>query len=119
MGASSDLWTACSADLQIVVGDQGTTRTIELDGRLDAAAEETVRRALARAVSDRPECVLLDLGRLNAIDPDGVAVVVDLVLRSRSQHMRLVIVPGPPEVQRAFARARPGVTLPFVTDRGT
>jgi anti-anti-sigma factor len=119
MGVSSDLWTACSADVQIVVGDQGTTRTIELEGTLDAAAEEAMRRAVARAVSDRPECVLVDLGRLNAIDADGVAVVTDLVLRCRSQGMRLVIVPGPPEVQRAFARARPGLALPFVADRGT
>jgi anti-anti-sigma factor len=117
MGVSSDLWTARSAELPIVVGDQGTTRTIELNGTLDGAAEEAVRRAVARAVSDRPECVLVDLGRLNAIDADGVAVVVDLVRRCRSQHIRMVIVPGPSEVQRAFARARPDVALPFVADR--
>ena len=117
MGVSSDLWTVCSADLQIVVGDQGTTRTIELDGTLNAAAVEAVRRAVARAVGDRPECVLLDLGRLSAIDADGVAVVVDLVRRCRSQHIRLVIVPGPSEVQLAFARARPDVALPFVAGR--
>jgi hypothetical protein len=30
MGVSSDLWTVCSADLEIVVGDQGTTWTIGL-----------------------------------------------------------------------------------------
>ena len=62
MGVSSDLRTACSADLQIVVGDQGTTRTIELDGTLDAAAEEGVRRAVARAVSDRPSACCLTSG---------------------------------------------------------
>jgi anti-anti-sigma factor len=117
MGVIPDLRTVCSADLQIVVGDQGTTRTIRLDGALDATADEGVRRAVARAVSDRPECVLVDLGRLNVIDADGVAVVVDLVRRCRSQHIRLVIVPGPAAVQRAFASARLDLALPFVAER--
>lgn len=116
MGVSSDLWTVSSADLHIVVGDQGTTRTIELDGTWDALADQGARRAVARAVSDQPECVLVDLGHLNAIDADGVAVVADLARRCRSQRIRLVIVPGPPVIQSAFARARPDLALPFVAD---
>jgi anti-anti-sigma factor len=114
MSVSSDLGTVRSADLRITVGNRGTTRTIGLGGTFDVESQAAVRQAIARAVGDQPECVLVDLARLNAIDADGVAVVVDLVRRCRSQQMRLVIVPGPPEVQDAFAAAKPDLAMPFV-----
>jgi len=114
MAVSSDPRTVCSADLEIVIGDRGTTRTIGLAGTLDVASEAGLRRAVARAVSDRPECVVVDLGQLDVIDGRGVAVVIDLARRCRSQRIRLVIIPGPGEIQHAFASVRSDVALPFV-----
>ena len=105
-------------ELGIVVTQQRTTSVIELDGEWDLAAREATRTAIRRVLARGPSCVVLDLTRVSFIDASGVHVVVELARHSAADHVYLVIVPGPPAVQRVFALCRVIGELPFVADGG-
>jgi anti-anti-sigma factor len=98
-------------ELRIVVSQQGTTSTIQVEGGWDPAAEGRMSRALAEVLGSHPENVVLDLSHATSMDSSGIALVVGLAKRCTSQNVRLVIVPGPAEVQSLF-QASPA--LPFV-----
>lgn len=103
--------------LEIVTREQGTTITIELAGEWDLAGSPAARQAIAGAVTGRPECVVLDLSRLAFIDSSGVHATVELARRSIAQNVRLVIIPGPPAVQRVFEVTGLDGQLPFIEEQ--
>ena len=103
--------------LEIVTRKQGTTITIELAGEWDLAGAPAARQAIAGAVTGRPECVVLDLSRLAFIDSSGVHATVELARRSIAQNVRLVIIPGPPGVQRVFELTGLAGQLPFLEEQ--
>jgi anti-anti-sigma factor len=98
-------------ELRIVVTKQGTTSTIQVEGGWDPAAPERMSITFARELGRHPENVVLDLSRTTSMDSSGITLVVGLAKRCISQHVRLVIVPGPTEVHRLF---RTCPALPFV-----
>jgi anti-anti-sigma factor len=103
--------------LEIVTRKQGTTITIELAGEWDLAASAAARQAIASALTGLPECVVLDLSRLAFIDSTGVHATFELAQRSKAQHIRLVIIPGPPAVQRIFELTGLNKQLPFINEQ--
>ena len=103
--------------LAIVTRKQGTTITIELAGEWDLGGAPAARRAIAGALTGRPECVVLDLSRLAFIDSSGVHATVELAGRSTAQSVRLVIIPGPPAVQRVFEVTGLAGQLPFIEEQ--
>jgi anti-anti-sigma factor len=96
---------------RIVVSKQGTTSTIQVVGEWDPAARERMSDAVSQALGRHPESVVLDLSRATSMDSSGIALVVALAKRCTCQNVRLVIVPGPAEVQRLFQTCP---ALPFV-----
>lgn len=105
--------------MRIAVRQQGTTITIELTGEWDLTGRTAARQAIARALAGRPECVLLDLTRLEFIDAIGLHVTTELAQRSAVQNVRLVIIPGPPAVQRVFELTGASERLPFIDEQRT
>jgi anti-anti-sigma factor len=103
--------------LEIVTRERGTTITIELAGEWDLAGAPAARQAIVGALTGRPECVVLDLSRLAFIDSSGVHATFELAQRSRAQHIRLVIIPGPPAVQRVFELTGLNKHLPFIEEQ--
>ncbi len=103
--------------LAIVTRKQGTTITIELAGEWDLGGAPAARRAIAGALTGRPECVVLDLSRLAFMDSSGVHATVELARRSIAQNVRPVIIPGPPAVQRAFEVTGLAGQLPFIEEQ--
>lgn len=100
--------------LEIVTRQQGTTIRIELAGDWDLDGASAARQAIAGGLTGGPECVVLDLSRLAFIDSSGVHATFELAQRSSAQHVRLVIIPGPPAVQRVFEITGLTGRLPFV-----
>lgn len=98
-------------ELRILVSQQGTTSTIQVEGEWDPAAGGRMTRALAGALGRHPENVVLDLSCATSMDSSGIALVVGLAKRCASQHVRLVIVPGPAQVHKLF---QTWPALPFV-----
>ncbi len=100
--------------LVIVTREQGTTITIELAGEWDLGGAPAARQAIAGALTGRPECVVLDLSRLAFMDSSGVHATLELARRATAQNVRLVIIPGPPAVQRVFGVTGLTERLPFI-----
>jgi anti-anti-sigma factor len=101
----------------VSVSLQGTTMTVALRGEWDLAQQPTMRAATSDVLQSCPETVVLDLTRLSFIDSTGVRGVIDLHKRSEQQNVHLVIVPGPPAVQRVFELLGLTEILPFLPGR--
>src|ERR1700756_3697095 len=97
----------------ITASVQGTTSTIELEGELDLAQRAATTDAIARALDQRPACLVLDLSRLSFIDSCGIHVLINARNRCAEQEARLVIIPGPRAVQRVFEICGLIEILPF------
>jgi len=100
--------------LEIAVREQGTTTTIALVDEWDLAQQAATRHTIRSALARFPECVVLDLSELTFIDSSGIHVIVELQKRSVQRDIRLVIVPGPPAVQRLFEILQLTPALPFL-----
>ena len=101
----SDVLPRTESGFSIAVSDRGTRRSVELVGVVrDSAARDRVKETVGRALGDRPECVLLDLTRLAAIDDATVLVIVELARRAFAEHVRFVVLPGSSLMHRALAR---------------
>jgi anti-sigma B factor antagonist len=105
--------------LEILVREQGTTMRIEMAGEWDLAGRDAARAAIARALAGGPECVLLDLSRLEFIDSSGLHVTIELAERAAAANVRLVILPGPQAVQRVFELTGLLERLPFIDEQPT
>lgn len=114
MATTVDLPEVLPLELEIVLGQQGTTSTIQLHGEIDLAGQASIRDALREVLRRAPECLVLDLSQVSFIDVSGVRAVIEVSERSARQNVHLVIIPGPQAVQRVFDFCRLTATLPFV-----
>jgi anti-anti-sigma factor len=103
-----------TARLGAVVTRQGTTSVLQLEGEWDLAARALMREVISQALERRPECLVLELSKLEFVDSTGVHAVIELAKRARGQRFVLVIVPGPPQVQRVFEICGLTDRLPFM-----
>jgi anti-sigma B factor antagonist len=102
-----------------IVTRAGTTMTIELAGEWDLACTPAVRRAMASALADRPEYIVLDLSRLAFIDSCGLHATIELAQHATAEHIPLVIIPGAPAIHRVFEITGLTERLPFVDEQWT
>lgn len=103
-----------SDSFAVVAHRAGATVSIELHGECDLAGLPSIRQAICTALDAGPECIVLDLSRLRFIDSSGLHATVELTNRSAAQNTRLVIIPGPPPVQRIFEISGILEKLPFI-----
>ena len=73
-----------------------------------------VRRAISRVLDRDPECVVLDLSRLEFIDSSGLHATVELFKRAAARDTKLVIIRGPRAVQRIFEITGLAARLPLI-----
>jgi anti-anti-sigma factor len=100
--------------LDIATRKQGTTVTVELAGALDLDSATALHQATASPLTRRTECLVLDLSRLAFIDASGLHATVELAQHAAANHIRLVIIPGSPAVQRVFEITALAERLPFI-----
>lgn len=87
--------------------------TLELIGELDRVSAPLLEREIERLCEERVDAVTLDLRRLTYIDPTGVSVITFRSRLCTKRGFEFTLIPGPPPVQRAFARAGLLARLPF------
>ena len=75
---------------------------VHVAGELDIATTPELERAL-RESYPRGRLVVLDLRELEFIDSSGVHAIVNASLCARQTGRRLVVLSGPPNVDRMFA----------------
>jgi anti-sigma B factor antagonist len=99
--------------VRIAVSRSNDATTIHLEGELDLTGQQDVREAVLEAVQHRPARLILDLSRLSFLDSSGVHVLLEATQQSAEQQTSLMIVPGPPPVQRPFEILGLTDALPF------
>jgi anti-sigma B factor antagonist len=104
-------------ELRIVLREPGTTTVLRLSGEWDIAGLPAARRVMSDALSGHPESLVLDLSDLTFIDSSGLHATIELAYRANAQRTRLVIIPGPYPVQRAFELCGLIDRLPFIDPR--
>ena len=75
---------------------------LELRGELDLLTRDRAEEALRALEADEPKVLLLDLKGLTFLGSEGVEIALGAESRARDGGWQLMIVPGPPAVQRPF-----------------
>ena len=96
---------SAAGGLAVRVERRGATAVVTLSGELDLRSTSLLSGKLEAVEAEAPEVLVLDLSRLQFLDSTGVAVTIGAFTRARDQGRRLVIVPGPPRVQKPFQLA--------------
>jgi anti-anti-sigma factor len=80
----------------------GDTTVVALRGKLDIASERCLEQALQRAWAAGCAEMVIDLSELEFIDATGMRVLLRAREHMLEHGIRLVLIPGPPNVQRMF-----------------
>lgn len=94
------------------------TAIVSLSGELDLASAPRLDETLV-GCEDGADTVLIDLRGLTFMDSSGLRVILAADARARSRGGRLVLVAGPPGVQRVFELTLLDTRLDFVDDPST
>jgi anti-sigma B factor antagonist len=83
-------------------------------GEIDMATVGRVGRAIDECVADGCERVVLDLRSVTFMDSSGLHLVVDADAAARAAGWELLLIEGPPPIQRVFEITGLLDRLPFV-----
>ncbi|MGH2918362.1 MAG: STAS domain-containing protein [Solirubrobacteraceae bacterium] len=101
-------------DLTIRSVREGDTHVVEPVGALDRRTAEQLEDELLHVEATDASEILVDLESLHFIDSAGIKVFLLATDRSLLRPGRLMILPGPKAVQRAFEISGLESRLPFV-----
>ena len=101
-----------AADPELVLDDGEVT--VHVSGEFEMTTTFAVEPRLERAI-ELPGLrrLTLDLSGVTFLDSTGLGVVLRLASELQQRGIELLIVPGPPEVQRVFVTAGLVDALPF------
>jgi len=88
--------------LEVVVSQQGRSRTISLRGELDIATAPDLEELLTKSRKDDLNAVKVDLRGLDFIDSNGLRVLVESWKACFKDGIAFTLAPGPRQVQRVF-----------------
>jgi anti-sigma B factor antagonist len=86
---------------------------VALAGELDLPVAPLARDALARALREPRQRLIIDLSGLTFIDSSGLYAILNAEKRCRDAGRDLTIRPGPPNVQKVFELTSTVDCLPF------
>jgi anti-anti-sigma factor len=93
--------------------DFQNSRTLTLEGELDARAAPQLEAAIARYCTDGPRALTLDLSKLNFIDSSGLWTILAAMRWCERQGRGFSLLPGPEAVQQVFEVTGLIDVLPF------
>lgn len=91
---------------------------VRLSGELDVATSPRLERTLEGA-QQRARMVVVDLRQVAFADSSALHALVQANTRARRQGSRLVVLRGPPHVDRIFTLSRVGDALEIVDSEAT
>jgi anti-anti-sigma factor len=93
--------------------------TLVLRGELDMACAPALDVALRRLCTDLTDSLTLDLSELTFMDSTGLRTLLVARELCRQCACKLIVIPGPPQIQRLFEVTGMLGQLPFQTDAQT
>ncbi len=91
-------------------------RTLVLSGELDLACAPTLDAAVERICTDQIETLTLDLSKLTFMDSTGLRAILLAEDLCERHDCKLVVIPGPAQVQRLFEVTGLLERLPFQSE---
>lgn len=91
-----------SSCLDIRVVSDRAEATVILDGELDLASADALEDEVRELRADGFEMVVVDLRSVGFLDSTGLRTLLSLHSAAKREGHRLVLVPGPRQVQRLF-----------------
>ena len=92
---------------------EGDVHILRLEGELDLVNGDEIHRALERVQDSDAVTTVVDLSGLTFIDSTGIRLLLTADSRARRDSHRLMLIPGPPNVQRVFEICGVRDVLPF------
>jgi len=83
-------------------------------GELDAASGPALERQIGELRDAGFRRLILDLSQLDFMDSTGLRLILKWDAEARQDGFSIVLVPGPPTVQRVFEVTGTAAHLPFV-----
>jgi anti-sigma B factor antagonist len=102
--------------LDVSLGHAGATPLVALRGELDVSTTPKVEHALLQLEGEGASVIIIDLRGLTFLDSSGLRLILEADARARREDRRLLVVPGPPEVQRVFRVTLTDARIEFVED---
>jgi anti-sigma B factor antagonist len=103
--------------LEVTVGRPEEGRAlVGLRGELDVSTAPKVETALRQVEEQGVPLMVIDLRGLTFLDSSGLRLILEADGRARREHRRLLVVQGPPEVQRVFRVTLTDSRLEFTED---
>jgi len=93
--------------------------TLALRGELDMSSAPALDATLRRLCTDATDALTLDLSELTFADSTGLRALLLAGELCQQHACTLVVVPGPPQIQRLFELTGMLGQLPFQTDAQT
>lgn len=101
--------------LEVALGHAGEgSPLLSLRGELDLSTAPKVEQALRQLEGDGPSTIVIDLRGLTFLDSSGLRLILEADSRARREDRRLLVVPGPPEVQRVFRVTLTDARIEFI-----
>jgi anti-anti-sigma factor len=76
--------------LEAHVRHQPRASIVDLQGEINAFAEDALNAAYSEAERQQPEVILLNFSAVDYINSTGIALIVGLLARARKHHQRLL-----------------------------
>lgn len=92
---------------------------VELRGEITTFAEEALNEAFAEASNATPEVILLDFSNVDYINSTGIALIVGLLMRSRSAQKRLLACGLNDHYREIFAITQLADFMPIFADQAS
>jgi anti-anti-sigma factor len=102
--------------LEIEIEDRGGTIIVRLSGEFDISGIRDFHRAMMELQERGPKLVCIDLRGLSFLGASGLRSLLDVQARARRDGFSLVVVKGPPLVQRVVEMTGVDRRLTFVDD---
>lgn len=88
------------SELQVEVRQVDRGTVVAVEGELDLASGPLLQAHIDQVLTDRSGTVLIDLRGLEFMDSTGLSIMVKAHHDAEAAARRLVLVKGPPQVQR-------------------
>jgi anti-anti-sigma factor len=102
--------------LEVTLGHAGQASLVSLRGELDLSTTSKVEQALRQLEEEGASSIVIDLRGLTFLDSSGLRLILDADSRARRDGRRVLLVPGPPEVQRVFRVTLTDARIKFIDD---
>jgi anti-sigma B factor antagonist len=105
--------------LVAILRQEGPTTILQLSGEIDGFADAAMEEAYARAAATEPKQLLLDLAAVDYINSTGIALIVAILAKTRSDQIALLTCGLSEHYQEMFRITRLSDFIPVFPDEAS